>query len=317
MGRPELKRIDEIAPSALVVTVSSVGAPAGEDRYLEPADYLRSMQMMIETLGCKPGAIITNENGAAATVNGWLQSAALGIPVLDAPCNGRAHPTGVMGSIGLHKLADYESVQCAAGGDKLRSRRVEIVARGSLFSSAAMVRQAAVQAGGLVAVARNPVSAEYVSRHAAIGAVTQALELGRLMLDKPDEARVDAAARFLNASSLVRGRCAEFELVTQEGFDVGKAIVECADGGHYSLTFWNEYMTLDGPQGRVGTFPDLIMTLRPDGMPVITAEMERGAELEIIVVNRENLILGAGMRDSALFEPVERAIALPVIQYVF
>ena len=63
--------------------------------------------------------------GGEATVNGWLQAAVLGLPLVDLPCNGRAHPTGVMGSMNLHKITDYKTVQACVGGNPETGSHVE------------------------------------------------------------------------------------------------------------------------------------------------------------------------------------------------
>jgi hypothetical protein len=58
-------------------------------------------------------AVMANESGAAATVNGWYQGARAGLPVLDCPANGRAHPTGQMGSLNLDLVPGYEACRPA------------------------------------------------------------------------------------------------------------------------------------------------------------------------------------------------------------
>ena len=83
-------------------------------------------------------AVTTNENGGLASVNGWLQAAALGLPLLDCPCNGRAHPTGVMGSLGLHRDPDYMSIAGFAGGSP--ERYLDGVITGRLTTTAKSVR---------------------------------------------------------------------------------------------------------------------------------------------------------------------------------
>lgn len=251
MGRPRLITLDELDPTHVVVTVSSVGAPASAETYVEPADYVRAVELLVQATGARPAALITNENGGSATVNGWLQSACLGLPVLDAPCNGRAHPTGVMGAMGLHHVQGYVSTQVAVGGDADRGRRVELTARGALAPAAALVRQAAVQAGGLVAVARNPVSARYVREHAAPGAVSQAIAVGRHALAARPDTRASEVAAFLGGSVAARGAVSSFELRTEGGFDVGVVRLRGSRPGSevdqdlFELTFWNEYMTLE------------------------------------------------------------------------
>lgn len=129
VGTPRLVRLDDLKDDDVVVTVSSVGAPAAEDQYVKPVDYALALQMLQEHLGGRIAGIITSENGAMGTVNGWFQSAVTGIPVVDAAGNGRAHPTGVMGSMALDRLEGYRSVQAAVGGDPDEGRRISLVSK--------------------------------------------------------------------------------------------------------------------------------------------------------------------------------------------
>ena len=118
-GEPELIQITEVPDDGILLTCSCVGSPAAKHIHVGPEAYIRTVELVMEKMDSPVDGLITNECGGTAVVNGWLQAAALGIPVVDAPCNGRAHPTGVMGSMGLHALPGYVSVQAAAGGEVL------------------------------------------------------------------------------------------------------------------------------------------------------------------------------------------------------
>lgn len=313
LGEPELVDIDDLPPGAILVTVSAVGAPAAREAHTRPVDYLRAVELLAACGGLRVDGFITNECGGAAMVNGWLQSAVMGLPVVDAPCNGRAHPTGAMGSMGLHAVPGYVSLQSAVGGDAAAGRCVEVFIRGSLERAAGLIRQAAVQAGGLVAVARNPVEARYVKENGAPGAFRRAVDLGRAMLAAgPGPAMLAAAARALGGEEVVRGVVERVELETSGGFDSGRVLLP----GH-ELTFWNEYMTLEQGGTRLATFPDLIVTLDVEsGLPVSTAEVVQGQQLAVLVVPQANLLLGAGMRHADLLRPIEAVVGKPILPYL-
>ena len=326
LGAPELVDIEDLPADAVLVTASAVGAPAAKTAYNLPVHYLRAVDLLARQGGTRAQGFITNECGGAAAVNGWLQSAALGVPVVDAPCNGRAHPTGVMGSLGLHAVQGYVSEQTAVGGDPAAGRYVEMYARGSLEKAAALVRQAAVQAGGMVAVARNPVTAAYAKENAALGAVKQCIAVGRAMLDAQGAgalAMVGAACGVLRGEIVARGSVAKVSLETRGGFDVGEVVVQ-GERETAVLTFWNEYMCLEMSSGpgstpqRVATFPDLLTTFDlATGLPASSAEVAVGQEVAIVLVSRQRLILGAGMRDPDLMRPIEETTGKEILKYVF
>lgn len=314
VGAPRLVTLDELQDDDLLATVALVGAPSAKERYLKPVHYVRAIELLQKRLDRKIAGIMTNENGPGTTVNGWFQAAMLQIPCVDAPCNGRAHPTGIMGSIGLHQNPDYVSIQAAVGGKD--EKYVELVTAGSLAKCAALVRSASVEAGGLVAVARNPITVRYAREHCAVGAIRQTIELGQAMQQQwqsGGEAVTRAAMEYLGGEIIFEGRVETVTLKTVGGFDVGTITT-----GDVELTFWNEYMTLEQSGKRLATFPDLIMTVdRQSGQPLVTAQIQEGHDILLVRVPKERLILGAGMRDPVLFQPVEKAVNKTVIPYVF
>lgn len=310
IGQPELLTVDELHDEDLLVTVSLVGAPAAKEKFLKPIHYSRALELLTQKIGKSIKGITTNENGASTTVNGWFQSAVMGIPVIDVPCNGRAHPTGSMGSLNLSERPNYVSHQAALGGKG--DKYVELSVSGSLSKAASIVRTASVEAGGLVAVARNPVSVAYAKENGAPGAIRQAIEVGEALLNNKGEAAIDAVVTKLGGKVVAEGTVREFNLETTGGFDVGSVTI-----GSHELTFWNEYMTLELNGERIATFPDLIMTLdAKTAKPIVTAEVEKGQSLAVISVPKENLILSSTMRNENLMKPVEEIIKKPILPYL-
>ena len=164
--------IEEIDDDAVLLTASLVGAPNARDQFMTAKDLAYTIEMIKKNTDLKLGGIITNEQGGEASVNGWLQAAISGLPLVDAPCNGRAHPTGVMGSMNLHKQKDYRTVQACVGGNPETGNHVECFFEGSIEHTSKLVRMASIEAGGLVAVARNPVTAAYAKENCAVGGVS-------------------------------------------------------------------------------------------------------------------------------------------------
>jgi len=312
LGRPTILNVDLLPDDSLILTVSAVGAPSTNQHPII-SHYVKTVRTMIDHLGAI-GGLMTNELGGLAVVNGLVQSAILEIPLVDAACNGRAHPTGAMGSMGLSMDDDFISHQAAVGGLGEDGRYIEIYAKGSLPAVSKVVRKAAEEAGGTIAVARNPVFAKYVKDNAAVGALSQAVRIGRAYLERrTGEERADKVVEALNGTVIVRGRVDLVELTSRGGFDLGEVSV-----GDYKLTFWNEYMTLEQAGERLATFPDLIMTMEAQcGRPITTAEIRQGQEVVVIMIPRENLNLGAGMKDPRLFRGVEEAIGMEIVKYVF
>ncbi len=320
LGTVELISVDDLPPDSMIATAALVGAPSPKEQFVRPVDFIRAMRLLAERAGVRLGGIIANENGGGATVNGWLQAAALGLPVVDAPCNGRAHPTGLMGAMGLQRMEGYTSHQVAAGGNPAAGRYLEVYAAGAIRRAAFLIRTASIEAGGTVAVARDPVPLLYVRDHAAPGAIRQAIATGEAMLaarPRGGRAVMEATAGILGGQVADEGTVESVRLEVAGGYDVGTVQIR-GRRGRYELTFWNEYMTLETDGERRATFPDLIATMNAeDSTPLATAEVAQGMRVAVLVVPRQRLILGAGMRDPELFMDVEHAVGKEVVRHVF
>lgn len=314
LGEIRLIDIDDIDAETILLTCSAVGAPAAKKARALPADFVRVVEILTSN-GCGTIAgFIPNECGGGSITNGWLPAAMMKLPVVDALCNGRAHPTGLMGAMGLHKQPDYISRQAAAGGNREEGLYLEMHASGDIKNVSYMVRTAADRAGGLVAVARNPVKASYVKKYGACGALKQAIGLGRTVREASGEGGekvAEAAATYLGGEIIAFGEVTGADIVTQGGFDTGNVTV---DG--FEASFWNEYMTLEKNGVRIATFPDLITTLDVNGNPVSTAEIRTGQKVYLLRVPAANLILGEGMRSKELMESIEPVIGKEIIKYL-
>ena len=311
VGRPVLCSLDEVDDADLVVTVTAIGAPASPNREIRPLDYVRALQLVAAETDRPVVAVMTAQNGSSTTLNGWIQSAVLGVRVLDAAGDVRAHPTGKLGAMGLTTRPGYETVQAVAGGNRELCGGLEVVVRGQVIATSDVLRDVCVRAGGFIAAARHPVEAAYVKQHAAVGAISYALSLGSAMRAAPDAGSViGAAAAATGGRVLASGPVREVDpLRTAGGFDHGSFSV----GGHL-VRYLNEYMTVDLNGLRVATYPDVIATLSlEDGRPVSIAEMRAGREVALFVVDQSLLPLSSSTSDQFALEEVEKIMGIPLI----
>ena len=311
-GTPRLATLDEIADDATIATVSAIGAPAAVGWEMRPGDYVRALELLIDALAEPVIGTITAQNGSSTTCNGWIQSAVLGTLVIDAAGDGRAHPTGKMGSLGLAADPDHQTVQAAAGGNRAQGRYLEVVTRGPVRHTADVLRTAAVASGGFIAAARNPLPAAYVAEHGAVGAISFALRLGEAILaagPKGAAAVIEAITAALEGRVLGAGAVRHKRLRTDGGFDVGALHV-----GELELGFVNEYMTVEAAGERLATFPDVITTLSVrDGRPVSIADVREGDEVAVLAVAKGHVPLGAGVKEPSVYPEVEEMLGKPLV----
>jgi len=307
-GTPEIISAHDISRHALVATVSFLGAPASPGTRVTPEDQIRCLEIFEQRLGKKVHAFISCENGAVSTLNGWLLSADTGKPVLDAPADGRAHPTGLMGSLGLERKSGYQTIQAFIGGDRKKGSHIEGVIQGTINMTAPFVRSVAASAGGLIFVIRHPIHAGYACRHGAPGAIGDALTAGEIIqsLGKSGGACVaEALARKFGGHILTESRVQNFIMTQECGFDKGSIKLKAGQ----EIYFLNEYLALDYRSRRIATFPDLICTLdRETGIPLCSGELKRGVGVILLVVPANKLKLGAGVTNPANYKTLEQIL---------
>ena len=318
LGIPRLAGIDEIPDDGIIVTVTAIGSPAAPDWQMLPVDYVRALQLLQEALGRPIAGLITAQNGSSTTLNGWVQSALLGIPVVDAAGNGRAQPTGKFGSMGLLTKPGYVTIQTAAGGNRDQGRYLEVTVRGEVARADDILRAVSIQSGGFIAAARNPIAASYAKQHAAVGAISYAMSLGEAMLAaQPNgaEAVIDAAVRKTSGRILGRGPVRNATVDTRDSFDFARFVVEDVEGT-LTLHTMNEYMAVDKGGARLATFPDLICTLSLEtGLPVSVAQMREGQEVAVLVNDKADLPVGTGARQPDAYVEVEAALGIDLRSY--
>jgi uncharacterized protein len=315
-GIPILCSVDEIPDDALVVTVTAIGAPGAPNWEIQPMDYVNALKLVMERAPGPVTAVLTAQNGASTTINGWYQSATLGVKVLDAAGDVRAHPTGKLGGMGLTDRAGYTTVQAVAGGNRKLHGELRLVTEGTIVTTSNVLRDVSVRVGGFIAAARNPVEAAWVKKHAAIGAITYALDLGRAMRKaeaKGAQAVIDAACAQTGGTILGEGPVRiTTPMRTEGGFDHGSFSV---DG--LTIRYLNEYMTIDRGNKRLATYPDVITTLSPKtGQPVTISAINEGDQIAVFHIHRKNLPLSSSTRDRTALAEVEQIMGVELIKPV-
>lgn len=318
LGKPRLASIDEIEQDGVIVTVSAIGAPAAPHWEMQPRDYLRAFELIRDSIDEPVVGVMTAQNGYSTSINGWMQSAMYGVPVVDAAGDVRAHPTIKMGAMGLTADKEFRTVQVVVGGNRERGAYLELVVRGGIVQTSNILRQASVESGGFIASARLPLPVAMVRERAALGAISEALRLGEAMRaarDDGGEAVMQAIAETTGGEIVGRGPVAAAELVTDGGFDHGKAKIATADGTVTVYTL-NEFMAVDVDGQRVSTYPDTIAVLDAEtGLPLPAKDVTTGRNVAVLYIPEERLPLSAGACDPEACRDVEQIMGIELEKY--
>ena len=193
-------------------------------------DYVKAVQMLQEELGERSGGLMIGQNGRSSTLNAWLPAALLGLKVVDAVGDMRAHPTGDMGSIGLAGVARADDPDRCRRQPRRATATSSSSSRGATAKVSPVLRTAADMSGGFIASCRNPVRASYVAAHAALGGISQALALGEAILaaepqgrrsDHRRDLRDDGRRDHRRRRTVTKKRV----VYTNEAFDIGTLTV--------------------------------------------------------------------------------------------
>lgn len=319
LNRPVLATVDELPEDAWVATVTAIGAPAAKDWEIRPIDYVHALQKLIELSPHPIAAVLTGQNGYSTTLNGWIQSSALGVKVLDAAGDVRAHPTGKLGSLGLTTREGYETIQVVSGGNRELHGHFQSVNFGTVETCDDVLRDISVRVGGFIAAARNPVELDWVKEHAALGVISLALDLGQAMeeagagTEGSGEAVIEAVRQKIGGRVVDAGPLSfEVGLETRGGWDHGTFRI-----GEHTVPYLNEYMAVEGPEGRVATYPDTIAILRRDnGLPLAVKDAEEGLDVALVVVDATDLPLSSSAVDRVAVGECEQIMGIEFLKYL-
>jgi uncharacterized protein len=316
IGEPHIIPLADVPRSAIVATLSAVGS-AGKTSgtALDERHFRRAIELFQRFANRRVDGFISSEVGPRAVTYGLLESARTGIPVVDAPANGRAHPLFLMGSLGLHKRPGYAATTVAVGGQIGSANYAEIALRASVVKAAHVVRGHAARSRAALAVVRNAVPAQHLEDNAAVGDSIR--PEGRRRAPRGSAARSEFDLACIvphdGRSSPCRGRDRRNEARRARWVHDWSVQLRCRDGSHLTVPVCNEFIAVLSGARPIASFPDLValFDLR-NGLPIGSAEAEVSRSVAAFVVPSNRLILGRAMHDRDLLAQVERLVGLRI-----
>ena len=158
-----------------------------------------------------------------------------------------------------------------------------------------------------------------MKKHAALGGITMALELGAAIIKaeaKGGSAVIDAICRQTRGEIIGQGRVTRKAVTyTQEAFDIGTITIGNG-ASQVTMHVMNEYMAADDGGGkRLATYPDVITTLSPDGVPMSVGEINEGQDLLILRVVKDRIPLSSSATDPSVYPICEAALGISIADY--
>jgi DUF917 family protein len=285
-ARIELMDPMALADDDLVAVVSNMGAPlVGQERLNDPATAARAVVMMQEYLGARFRAVMSVEIGGGNGLQPLLVAAQMQIPVVDADAMGRAYPEAQMTSFAIGELPMYPLSLADVRGHEVIVKRVT-----SWKWMERISRKICVEVGSIASTCKAPRSGREVKDWGIHYTVTQAIGLGRAVLDarRRHADPIEAVLAQGRGKRLFRGKISDIRRRATEGFLRGQARIEGLDedrGATLVLDFQNEFTvgTIDGKA--VVTTPDLICVLDTvSGEAIGTETLRYGQRVTVIAL---------------------------------
>ncbi len=290
--REELKKgniikvipLDELPDDALVVSLGGIGAPVvGIEKIEEGEECLRALRAVEREVGKTVDALISVEIGGANSMEPMLTAAQAGLPVVDGDGMGRAFPEMQMctWSIYGHREAP------AAMADEKGSIVVIRDTPDDVWLER-IARSVVVTMGAAAGLASQPMRGEFVKRAAIPGTITQALKLGRAVLDAQAN-NVDPVQTVIdqeNGKLLMTAKIVDLERHLKGGFAVGHLSLEGFDDFHGDtgrIDLQNEFLVFRRNDVVEACVPDLVVVLDSDtGLPITTEMLRYGQRVAVI-----------------------------------
>ena len=290
--RIEVIGLDELPDDAMVVSLGGIGAPVvGVEKIEQGEECLRAMRALERELGRTIDALIASEIGGANAMEPMLTAAQAGIPVVDGDGMGRAFPEMQMCTWSIYGHTSTPSAMADEKGSivVIRDTPSEIwVER--------LARANVVAMGAAAGIAMAPMRGDFVRRAAIPDTVTQALALGRAVLDA-QATNADPVGTVIDQEAgrlLMTAKIVDLERHLKGGFAVGHVSLE-GFGDHKGqagrIDLQNEFLVFRRNGAVEVCVPDLIVVLEADtGLPITTEMLRYGQRIAVLALPCHDLL---------------------------
>lgn len=272
--------------------VGGIGAPVVSAEKFEQGDEgTRALSAVEDVLGIKVTAMISGEIGGANAMEPVITAAKLGLGVVDGDGMGRAFPEVQMCTFFIYGGKVSPAAIADEKGNVVIYRDVV-----DMFWLERMARHTTVDMGATAMLALPPMRGDFVQRTAVPGTVTQAVTIGRTVLEARRKRQnvVERVVEETGAKLFFTGKIIDIRRHLIGGFARGEAILSGIGdwaGSEAKIAIQNENLVLwvDGvPQVMV---PDLIVNLELDtGEPLTTEVLRYGQRLAVIGLPAHELL---------------------------
>ena len=285
----------ELPNDALVVSLGGIGAPVvGVEKIEEGEECLRALRAIERELGVKVDALISAEIGGANSMEPMLTAAQAGLPVVDGDGMGRAFPEMQMCTWSIYGHREAPGAMADEKGNIVIIRDTP-----NDVWLERIARSVVVSMGAAAGLATQPMKGDFVKRAAVPGTITQALNLGRAVL-QAHKTNADPVQTVINQERgklLMTAKIVDLQRHLKGGFAIGHLALEGfgnfqGDSGRIDLQ--NEFLVFRRNEMVEVCTPDLIVVLDSDtGLPITTEMLRYGQRIAVLGLPAHSLMRSA------------------------
>lgn len=275
------KRIQVIDPltlpdDALIMAVGGMGAPTVSiERLIRGDEFLYAVRALERHVGRRVEALISKEIGGSNCLRPMLAAALGDLPIIDGDGMGRAFPELQMCTFFIYGLPVAPAALCDVRHNVVIFDEV----RDAVWLER-LARAVTIQMGCHAAYAMAPWSGAEVKRTAVWHTVTQARDIGALVLAarRRQEDPIPALVASQQGRVLFQGKIIDVLRRVTGGFARGTVTLEGLDtdqGRQLVIEFQNENLIARCGDSVVCTVPDLLCILERDTAAPINTELLR------------------------------------------
>ena len=290
--REELKKgrkipvipLSELPDDAFVVSLGGIGAPVvGVEKIEEGEECLRALRAIEKEMGIKVDALISAEIGGANAMEPMLTAAQAGLPVVDGDGMGRAFPEMQMCTWSIYGHREAPGAMADEKGSivVIRDTPDDVWLE-------RIARSVVVAMGAAAGLATQPMRGEFVKRAAVPNTITQALNLGRAVLQAQENNKdpVQTVIEQENGKLLMTAKIVDLQRHLKGGFAVGHLALEgfgAFQGDTGRIDLQNEFLVFRRNDQVEVCVPDLIVVLDSDtGLPITTEMLRYGQRIAVL-----------------------------------
>lgn len=284
--------LEALDDDANVIPLGGIGAPlVSFERIKEGREGLRCLRALEDRLGIRTDAVACEEIGGQNSMEPLITAAYAGLPVVDGDGMGRAFPEMQMTTYSIYGHRSTPSVMCDPHGN--------VVAFEHAISEKwheTMARACVISQGGASVLASAPMKGAYVKRYSVPHTYTQAIGLGRAVLDarKQHHDPISAICEREGGIHIFSGKINDLKRHFKRGFNIGVAQIEGLDDYRSStgeITIQNEYLMFNRDGEMVACVPDLVVVLDLDtGLPLTTEVLRYGQRVAVLALPCHELL---------------------------